>query len=156
MAFAMDRLGRERVNNGAYMMRSLLDLRPMLGSGFPMGPANPFYGIYAAVTRKDPVTGKGVNGTRHGWHKEEALTFDEAMWGFTGAPAYGAYLDGKAGIIKGRAFADWVVLDKPVEEMSIEEMRSITIRDTWVNGKLAYSREGIPKKKKDVQFRRSI
>lgn len=37
-------------------MRSLLDMKPVLGSDFPVEPCDPFQGIYAAVTRRNPQT----------------------------------------------------------------------------------------------------
>ncbi|KAK2612347.1 hypothetical protein QQS21_001611 [Conoideocrella luteorostrata] len=141
MRYALDRLGPERTETEAYRMRSYINIAPLLGSDFPVEPPNPFHGIYAAVTRKNPGTGKGFNGSSEGWHKEEALTFDEAMWGFTGATAYGAFLDGRAGLIKEKAFADWVVLDKPIEHMDIEDLRTLEVKETWVAGKKVYSRD---------------
>lgn len=144
MKYAEDRLGPQRTNDEAYRMKSLLDISPILGSDFPVEPPNPFQGIYAAVTRKNPQTGLGVGpdaeAQKKGWHTEEALSLDEAMWGFTGAVAHGAFLDGRAGVIKEGAFADWVVLDEPLEEMDIEQLRSLRVRETWVGGKRVFAR----------------
>lgn len=49
MAYAENRLGEKRTKNEAYKMRSFLSLQPILGSDFPVEPANPFEGIFAAV-----------------------------------------------------------------------------------------------------------
>ncbi|KAG6260980.1 hypothetical protein E4U49_004339 [Claviceps purpurea] len=143
MRYAQLRLGDDRTDHSAYRMRSYLsNLAPViLGSDFPVEPPNPFRGIYAAVTRKNPATGLGFNGSTEGWHAEESLTLDQALWGFTGATAYGAFLDGRAGLIRQGAFADWVVLDRPIEEIPIEEFRNLTVRETWVAGKRVYARE---------------
>ena len=65
---------------------------------------------------------------------------DQALWGFTGAPARGAFLDGKAGQIREGAFADWVVLDEPLERMDVEKLRDLKVRETWVAGQRVYSR----------------
>ncbi|KID87190.1 amidohydrolase 3 [Metarhizium guizhouense ARSEF 977] len=142
MKYALDRLGPERTDNEAYRMRSLLDINPMLGSDFPVEPPNPFHGIYAAVARKNPGTGLGVNGSHQGWHTDEALSLDQALWGFTGATAYGAFLEGRAGLIKEGAFADWLVLDEPIESLDIEKLRTLQVRETWVAGKKVYARDG--------------
>ncbi|GAB0133292.1 hypothetical protein EsDP_00001704 [Epichloe bromicola] len=141
MRFAQLRLGPERTAHRAYRMRSYINIAPLLGSDFPVEPPNPFHGIYAAVTRKNPATGLGFNGSADGWHTDEALTFDEAIWGFTGATAYGAFLDGRAGLIRDGAFADWVVLDRPIEDIPIEDLRTLKVRETWVAGKRVYARE---------------
>lgn len=143
MKYALARLGPERTAKEAYRMKSLLDVGPgpILGSDFPVEPPNPFHGIYAAVTRKSPATGLGFNGSAQGWHTDEALTLDAALWGFTGAAAYGAFLEDRVGVIKEGAFADWVVLDEPIEDMDIEKLRSLKVRETWVAGKKVYPKE---------------
>ncbi|KAI2639980.1 amidohydrolase [Xylaria nigripes] len=141
MAYAEQRLGKERSEKEAYRMRSLLDIRPILGSDFPVEPADPFQGIYAAVTRKSPHTGRGKNGSPEGWYTDETLTLDQAIRGFTEGPAYGGFTAGKTGVIKTGAYADWIVLDKPLEDMDIEELRSMKVRETWVAGKRVYSRD---------------
>ncbi|KAG5665999.1 hypothetical protein KAF25_010124 [Fusarium avenaceum] len=140
MKYALSRLGKDRLSSSAYRMRSLLPARPILGSDFPVEPPNPFQGIYAAVARRSPHTGRGPEDSPDGWHTEEALSLDEAMWGFTRASAYGAFLDDRAGVIREGALADWVVLDKPIESLDVEELRTLKVRETWVAGKKVYER----------------
>ncbi|UNI20671.1 hypothetical protein JDV02_006739 [Purpureocillium takamizusanense] len=143
MKYALARLGHLRADTEAYRMRSLLDagLPLVLGSDFPVEPPNPFHGIYAAVTRKSPATGRGLDGARHGWHADQALTLDEALAGFTTGPAYGAFLDGRAGTIREGAFADWVVLDEPLDGLDVEKLRTLKVRETWVAGRRVYARD---------------
>lgn len=113
----------------------------MLGSDFPVEPANPFAGIYAAVTRRRPDTGvAGPPGGSSGWCVDEALDFDQALAGFTEAPARGAFLEGLAGKIEKGFWADWVVLDKKLEDMNIEDVRSVRVKETWVGGKRVFVR----------------
>ncbi|KAI1500770.1 amidohydrolase family-domain-containing protein [Biscogniauxia marginata] len=140
MAYAEMRLGRDRTQREAYRMRSLLGANPSLGSDFPVEPPDPFQGIYAAVTRRSPHTGRGIAGDGDGWHAEEALTLDQAVRGFTEGPAYAGFTAGKTGVIRRGAYADWVVLDRPLEEMDVEELRSLRVRETWVGGRKVYSR----------------
>ncbi|KAL1865709.1 hypothetical protein Daus18300_007085 [Diaporthe australafricana] len=141
MSYADLRLGSERTATEAYRMHSLLDLQPVLGSDFPVEPPNPFEGIYAAVARKSPHTGKGADGGTESWHREEALTLREALVGFTEGPARAAFLDGKAGVIQPGAMADWVVLDEPLKSLEVEDIRHLKVKETWVGGRLVYSRE---------------
>lgn len=63
------------------------------------------------------------------------------MRGFSEGPAYGGFMEGRAGVIQKGAFADWVVLDKPLEETDIEDLRSLNVRETWVAGKRVYKRD---------------
>jgi predicted amidohydrolase YtcJ len=122
-------------------MRSLLPLRPVLGSDFPVEPASIFEGMYAAMTRRSPRTGLDPSGSKTGWYADETLSLLEALKGFTVNAAYGAFLEGKAGVIQEGAYADWVVLDEPLEGMDVEGLRELEVRETWVSGKCVYKRE---------------
>ncbi|EGO54546.1 hypothetical protein NEUTE1DRAFT_69311 [Neurospora tetrasperma FGSC 2508] len=148
MAYAELRLGPERTATEAYRMRSLiheLGVQPVLGSDFPVEPPNPFEGMYAAVTRKNPHTGKGADGGDKGWYTDEALGLEEALAGFTKGVAGGMFTEGKTGVIEEGAFADWVVLDEPLEVLAArdngEGLRKIKVRETWVGGRKVYDRE---------------
>lgn len=142
MPYAETRLGKSRTEEEAYRMRSLLPLRPVFGSDFPVEPANPFEGIYAAVTRRSPKTGLNPDGEKKGWYESETVTLEEALDGFTVNPAYAAFLEGKAGSIEPGAYADWIVLDEPLESLDIEDLRTLQVKETWVGGKLVYRRAG--------------
>lgn len=141
MSYAELRLGKKRTAEEAYRMRSLLDLRPVLGSDFPVEPPNPFEGMYAAVARKSPHTGRGAGGSPDSWYPGEALSLYEALAGFTEGPAHGAFLDGKAGVIQPGAWADWVVLDEPLDSLDIEDLRALRVKETWVGGERVYARD---------------
>jgi predicted amidohydrolase YtcJ len=142
MPYVESRLGKERTATEAYRMRSLLPLRPVLGSDFPVEPASIFEGIYAAVTRRSPKADRDPTVNDESWYPEEALTFNEALRGFTISPAYAAFLEHKAGTIKAGAYADFIVLDEPLEDMDMESLRKVTVKETWVGGKLVYKRAG--------------
>jgi len=150
MSYALSRLGHDRLNTSAYRMRSILPLSPILGSDFPVEPPNPFAGMYAAIARKNPATGLGVDmdgtkGVNVSWYPQEALDVMQALKGFTLSPARGGFLEGKAGVIKEGAFADWVVLDEEDSigkwEGDVEMLRQLRVRETWVAGRRVYKRE---------------
>ncbi|UPX12068.1 uncharacterized protein EKO05_0002644 [Ascochyta rabiei] len=142
MGYAESRLGKQRTADEAYRMRSLLSLGPVLGSDFPVEPASIFEGMYAATTRRSPLTGLDPSGGKTGWYPDETLTVEDALKGFTINPAYGAFLEGNAGVIQEGAWADWVVLDEPLEGMDLEDLRKVTVRETWIGGKMVYQRPG--------------
>ncbi|KAF2759553.1 amidohydrolase [Pseudovirgaria hyperparasitica] len=141
MAYAEDRLGPQRTSAEAYRMKSLLKTNPILGSDFPVEPANPFEGIFAAVARRSPRTGLGAGGSNDGWHMSEALTIEDALRGFTLSPARGAFMEGKAGVIQKGSFADWIVLDRSFDGLLVDELRQLKVRETWVRGKKVFSRQ---------------
>ncbi|KAL2264953.1 hypothetical protein VTJ83DRAFT_7463 [Remersonia thermophila] len=153
MAYAARRLGDERTRTEAYRMRSLVEagLAPVLGSDFPVEPPSPWEGLYAAVTRRSPRTGRGPPGFEDGWYRdEEALTLAQALEGFTRAPARAAFWEGRAGEIREGAFADWVVLDDEVGSVGEEGWRGMRVRETWVAGRRVYSRDE-EKKEEDAR-----
>lgn len=128
-------------------MRSLLPLLPILGSDFPVEPPSPFHGLYAAIARRNPATGLGVDiegktGVNTSWYPQEALSVMQALNGFTTSPARGAFLEDKAGVVKEGAFADWVVLDDGggVKKWAgdLEMLRRLKVRETWVAGRRVY------------------
>ncbi|KAF2677382.1 amidohydrolase 3 [Lentithecium fluviatile CBS 122367] len=142
MSYAESRLGKQRIAEEAYRMRSLLRLNPVFGSDFPVEPANIFEGIYAAVTRRSPRTGLDAGGGTNGWYPSETVTLEDALDGFTINPAYAAFLEGKAGVIEAGAYADWIVLDEPIETLDMEALRKLTVKETWVGGEMVYRRTG--------------
>jgi predicted amidohydrolase YtcJ len=142
MHYAEARLGKTRMAEEGYLMRSLLPLNPVYGSDFPVEPVNPFQGIYAALTRRSPKTGLDAEGGTKGWHEDEAVILVDALEGFTINAAYAAFLEGKAGVIEEGAYADWIVLDEPIETLDMEALRKLTVKETWVGGKMVYSRTG--------------
>jgi predicted amidohydrolase YtcJ len=145
MAYALSRLGPDRLAHSAYRMRSLLAspesiIRgkypgPVLGSDFPVEPPNPFHGMYAAVTRLNPATGTSPNGEK-GWYMEEALTVNQALWGFTTNAAYGWFKESLMGSIEVGKWADWVAVDRDIlDDKSGKSLRDIQVVETWVGGR---------------------
>lgn len=51
------------------------------------------------TTRRSPSTGLDPSGGKLGWYPEEIISLEDALKGFTFNPAYGAFLEGKAGVI---------------------------------------------------------
>jgi hypothetical protein len=154
MAYALSRLGEDRILHSAYRMSSLFPPvspssnspypGPVLGSDFPVEPPNPFDGMYAAVTRLNPATGSSPSGPG-GWHPEEKLSITQALQGFTKNAAYGWFKEDQAGAIEVGKWADWVVLDVDLfgEEMRASEgknLRAVGVKETWVRGEKVWPR----------------
>lgn len=151
MAYALSRLGSDRLSHSAYRMFSFFPSSvdyniskypgPVLGSDFPVEPPNPFHGMYAAVTRLNPATGTSPSGDG-GWYPEESLSIEQAFHGFTQNAAYGWFREENAGTIKVGKWADWVVVDLNVfEDKSGKSLRDVVVRETWVGGRKVYPPE---------------
>jgi predicted amidohydrolase YtcJ len=134
MAWAEKRLGPERVK-GAYAWRSLLatGVHLPLSSDFPGETLNPFYVIYAAITREDP----GAN-PPGGWYPAQRLTLEEALRGYTVEAAYAEFEGADKGSIEKGRLADFIVISKDMRKIAAREMLSIRIMQTFIGGKLVY------------------
>lgn len=146
MAYAEARLGPHRLSTSAYRMSSLISPHPpapILGSDFPVEPASPFAGLYAATTRLSPQTRTSPSGPR-GWHPDQKLTMTQALLAFTRNPAYAWFKEDKAGAIQVGAWADFVVVDRDVAgDEHGDEVLDTVVRGTWVAGKRVYGEEAV-------------
>ena len=134
MRWADARLGAGRVD-GAYAWRWFVDARVPLayGSDFPVEIVNPFWGIYAAVTRQD-AEGRPEGG----WHPEHRLTVEEALRGFTAGSAYAQFSEDRVGILKGGYQADLTLLDRDPFRIPPKELLSTKVLMTIVDGQVVF------------------
>ena len=134
MYWAEARLGPQRVK-GAYAWRTILDARGRLalGSDFPVEEVNPFFGIYAAVTRQDQE-GKPAGG----WYPNQRLTLAEAIRGFTLDAAYAAFEEGSRGTIEVGKLADFTIVDGDLYATPKTELYQAKVWGTVVGGELVY------------------
>lgn len=136
MYWAEQRIGPVRIR-GAYAWRTVLNAgaRLALGSDFPVEAVNPFFGIYAAVTRQDQ---KGF--PPGGWYPEQKLTLQEAIRGFTSDAAYAAFEEATRGTIEPGKFADFTVVEGDLYAMPQSELFKAKVRYTIVGGEIVYGK----------------
>jgi predicted amidohydrolase YtcJ len=134
MGWAEKRLGPQRIK-GAYAWRSLLrtGVHLPLSSDFPGETLNPFYGIYAAITRQDPQ-GKPPGG----WYPEQKLTLDEALKGYTIEAAYAQLEEQNKGSIEPGKLADLTVISGDLTKLAPRQILSIQVLKTFVGGQIVY------------------
>ena len=134
MPWAEKRLGPQRIK-GAYAWRSVKDTGAHLplSSDFPGETLNPFYGIYAAVTRQDPE-----GNPPGGWHPEQRLTLNEALRGYTAEAAYAGFEEQVKGSIENGKLADLTVISNDITKISPKELLSLRVLKTLVGGKIVY------------------
>jgi predicted amidohydrolase YtcJ len=105
--WAEARVGPQRVK-GAYAWRTLrrAGARLALNSDLPGSDHDAFYGLHAAITRRD----KQLQPPQ-GWYPEERLTAEEAVRGYSHWNAYAAFHEADTGILAPGRWADLTVMD---------------------------------------------
>ncbi len=104
----------------------------VLSSDAPVCPPLPLEAVYAATTR---LTLSGA------FQAEDAapLTVEEALIGHTRVAAASIRRDGTVGSIQPGLLADLVVLSADPTAVGTEELRGISVRQTWSDGKIVYA-----------------
>jgi len=107
MTWAEDRVGPERIK-GAYAWRTLrkAGARLAFNSDNPGSDHNIFYGLHAAITRRDKQRQPA-----DGWYPEQRMTADEAIRGYTTWGAYAGFAEAETGILAPDRWADITVMD---------------------------------------------
>jgi predicted amidohydrolase YtcJ len=137
MNWAEKRVGPQRIK-GAYAWRSVKNTGAHLplSSDFPGETLNPFYGIYAAVTRQDPE-----GNPPGGWYPEQRLTLDEALRGYTVEAAYAEFEEHEKGSIENGKLADLTVISEDITRLPPKKLLAIQVLRTFVAGKIVYDAE---------------
>lgn len=127
---AEDRLGSERIK-GAYAWQTLYKSGAVVagGSDFPVEPAEPMFGLHAAITRQDRE-----NLPMGGWYANEAATKEQAFSMFTTDAAFAAHQEDIIGTLQPGYFADFILIDGDIFTISPKEIWSVSIEQTWVAG----------------------
>ncbi|MEY3150212.1 MAG: hypothetical protein RLY92_439 [Chloroflexota bacterium] len=117
---------------GAYAWRTQLQAGAVLafGSDAPIESYNPFYGLYAAVTRMQPDAAPGASA----WYPEQRLTLAEALAGYTSGAAYAAGMEDRLGTLQPGWLADLIITDRDIFTCSAHELRATQVIGTVVGG----------------------
>jgi predicted amidohydrolase YtcJ len=136
MNMAEARIGPERIK-GAYAWRRFLKqgTRIAAGSDFPVESANPFFGLYAAVTRQDHE-GRPPGG----WYPDQAMTLTEALRAFTLDAAYAEHAEKTLGTLEPGKWADFILANQDIFAVDPSKIWSTQVLETWVGGKQVYTR----------------
>jgi len=130
MYWAEDRVGPDRIKGG-YAYKDLLNKygKVALGTDFPVEQVNPMLTFYAAVARKDLQ-----NFPENGFQMENALSREETLKGMTIWAAFANFEEKEKGSVEVGKFADFIIMDKDIMEIPIDEVPSTTVLETFVNG----------------------
>ncbi len=137
-AWAEARLGPERVK-GAYAWRTLrrAGARLIFNSDLTGSDHNIFYGLHAAITRRDKQLQPP-----NGWYPAERMTPEEAVRGYTTWAAYAAFWEKETGAIAPGRWADLTVMDIDPMNVSVNDPAKLLpgkIRLTMAGGRIVHS-----------------
>jgi predicted amidohydrolase YtcJ len=135
--WAEQRLGPERVL-GAYAWRSLRQAgaRLTFNADNPGSDHDIFYGLHAAITRRDKQREPAG-----GWYPEQNLSAEEALRAYTQWSAYAAFREEQTGQIAPGRWADLTVLS--IDPLNVAESDPDALLEgnvimTVVNGRIVY------------------
>ena len=132
--WAEELIGSERIKT-TYAFNSLINSKALLvfGSDWPVAPATPLEGMYAAVTRQ---TLDGAN--PDGWIPEQKISIEQALFAYTKNAAFASFEESRKGTLEPGKLADFVVLNKNVTKVKSEEIKDLKILKTYVGGKKVF------------------
>ncbi len=127
-------IGTTRMQN-TYAFKSLLNANAKLvfGSDWPVAPATPLEGIYAAVTRRTLD-----NKNPDGWVPQQKITVVEALRAYTKDAAYASFDEKTKGTLEKGKLADFVILNEDITTIDPIKIKNVQILQTYVGGKKRY------------------
>lgn len=133
--WAIERLGEQRIKEGAYMWQALLSSGAKIinGTDAPVEPLNPIPSFYASVTRK---TLKGQ--PEDGYEPEQKMTRNQALRSYTLDAAYGAFEEKIKGSIAPGKLADFTIFSRDIMTIPEDEILQTEVSMTIVGGKIVY------------------
>jgi hypothetical protein len=136
--WAIDRLGMERIQSGAYVWQKLLATGvPIInGTDAPVEPVDPMACFFASVSRQ---TLQGV--PPGGYEGSQRMSRAEALRSYTLDAAYGAFREADLGSIEVGKWADLTVFDQDLMTVPEEALLNTQVEMTIIDGKVVYQRD---------------
>ncbi len=135
--WAEELIGPERIQT-TYAFKSLLNAGTILtfGSDWPVAPASPILGIYAATTRRT-LDAKNPEG----WIPNQKVTVEQALLAYTKNAAYASFEENKKGTLEVGKLADFVILSEDITKIDGPEIKNIKVLQTYIGGKKLFDRK---------------
>ncbi|MGW8122004.1 amidohydrolase [Roseivirga echinicomitans] len=133
--WAIDRLGKARIEEGAYVWQDLLASGAIIpnGTDAPVEPVDPIPSFYASVSRKTLV---GL--PEGGFEPKQKMTREQALKSYTIFGAYSEFEEDFKGSIEVGKVADFTVFNKDIMTIPEDEILSTKVAMTIVGGKTLY------------------
>lgn len=136
--------GPERVR-WAYPAKSYIENGIIEGAGSDVfvTPINPWWGIWSAVVRREMQSGQILA-------PEERITVEQALTLYTRNGAYVGFEEHEKGSLESGKFADFIVIDRDVLRIPVEELKDVQVLRTYVGGKLVHEKPADPRAGKNI------
>jgi predicted amidohydrolase YtcJ len=135
MPWAIRRLGPQRIQ-GAYAFKTLADLgtKMAFGSDFPVEPANPYEGIFAAVSTISPAQPQSDP-----LRPDQEMARNSVLQAFTRGAAYAAFEENVRGRIERGYVADLTIVDRDLTSVPDSAIPGTVILGTVVSGEIVHA-----------------
>ncbi len=136
--WAIDRLGQQRIEWGAYMWQTLLQSGAKIvnGTDAPVEPITPLASLYASVSRR---TLKG--NPEGGYEAAEKMTREQALRSYTLDAAFAAFREDRKGSIEVGKWADLTIFDKNIMTIPEDEILNTNVMMTVIGGEVVYEKK---------------
>jgi predicted amidohydrolase YtcJ len=126
--------GPERVR-WSYPAKSYIEngIIEAAGSDVPVTPLSPWWGIWAAVVRRDLQSGEILA-------PEERISVEQALTLYTRNGAYAGFEEDRKGALEPGKLADFIVVDRNVLAIPADELKDVKVLQTFVGGRSVYGR----------------
>jgi len=126
--------GPERVR-WAYPAKSYIEngIVEAAGSDVPVTPLSPWWGIWAAVVRKEMESGQVLA-------PEERISVEQALVLYTRNGAYAGFEEDSKGTLDSGKLADFIVADRDVLSVPADELKDVKVLQTFVGGRKVFDR----------------
>ncbi|NJN27363.1 MAG: amidohydrolase [Cyclobacteriaceae bacterium] len=134
--WAIDRLGQQRIEDGAYVWQKLLKSGAVIinGTDAPVEPIDPMACFYASVSRKT-LTGIPPGG----YEPSQKMTREQALRSYTLDAAFGAFEENIKGSLEPGKYADFVLFDQDFMQIEEDNIPATKVLMTVVNGEVVYT-----------------